>query len=147
MAKTINLDDELREEFGPPKLVEDLEIANITIFGEDLRIVKAVNILNLLSIGQEGDTGAIVTALTNFVHPDDRRRFKNAYARQISITGDELLKILTRVLEVAADDNPTGSSSGSSRTTAKRTAKASLGQKSGSTARSTSVSRSANGAT
>ena len=127
MPKTvINLDAELIDEFGPRKSIEDFEVVTINLFDEEIRIVKTVNILNLLSIGQDGDTGAIVTALTNFVHPDDRRAFKNAYARQLSISGDELLKILTRVLEVAADDNPTGSSSASRRTTPRKTAKASL---------------------
>ncbi len=94
------------------------------VFGETVRIRKAINIMNLLSIGDERDTAAVIRTMTNMLHEDDQRVFRGAYARQAEITGEELMIILREFVETASDENPSDTSSGSRRITAKRTGRA-----------------------
>ncbi len=118
-----SIDAVVRKEHGDHS-DKEYEYAKVVIFNEEVRIRKAINIMNLLSIGDERDTAAVVRAMTNMLHEDDQRTFRGAYAREAEITGEELMTYLREFVEAAADENPSDTSSGSRRITAKRTGRA-----------------------
>jgi hypothetical protein len=112
-----NIDAEMLEEFGPPPTDDELETVSFgPVFDESFNLLKSANVWNVLALSDiEEDTAALQRYMISLVHPDDRRRFQGAMARQISLDVTRLLFILRRMTEAVADGNPTSSSSGSSR--------------------------------
>ncbi len=118
-----SIDAIVRKEHGD-HTDKEFDYAKVVVFGEEVRIRKAINIMNLLSIGDERDTAAVIRTMVNMLHEDDQRVFRGAYAKQAEITGEELMIVLREFVEAASDENPSDTSSGSRRITAKRTGRA-----------------------
>lgn len=123
-STVVNIDTRLVKEHGEQRAIEDIPLVTVHLFGQDFRIHQSLNLWNLLSIGDENDSAAIVRTMINAVHREDVKDFKNALARQADLGAERLLTILGAIVEAASDDHPTQPSSASRRTTPKRTGRA-----------------------
>ena len=93
----------------------------IKLFDQEWRITTEPNVFAALA-GSYGDIEALVSMVKNIVHPDEREEFHKELLERDGITADVLMKILTSLVEAAAE-RPTKSPSGSSGTsTRSRTA-------------------------
>jgi len=116
-----DLDAEMLEEFGPPGSDDELPTETLTLYGNEIRVLKTANVFVALQLGDvEEDTSALTRYMISLVHPDDRKLFQSALAKQIDLNVERLLWILRRMTEAVADGNPTSTSSGSRRS-ARRT--------------------------
>lgn len=86
----------------------------IRLFGEEWRITTEPNVFAALA-GSYGDIPALVSILTNIVHPDERTAFHQAMLNADGINADVLMKLINHIVEAAAE-RPTKSPSVSSRT-------------------------------
>jgi hypothetical protein len=89
----------------------------IKLFGAEWRITTEPNVFAALA-GSYGDIPALVSILTNIVHPDERTDFHRAMLSADGITADVLMKLINGIVEAAAE-RPTKSPSGSSRASSK----------------------------
>jgi len=98
---------------------------SVDVLGETFRLNSSPNaFLGLQVTADPEDTASLYFFLINLIHEDDQRDFKNHMARQAHLSGEDLGKIITDVLQAVADPNPTGTSSGSSRSAARTGGKA-----------------------
>jgi hypothetical protein len=93
---------------------------------EPFRVMQVMNLMNVLSMSSDDpdETARSVLAVTDMIHPDDRRRFKNAVAARHELSGDDVGKIVKGIYEAATGERPTSSPSGSGRTSKRATSKA-----------------------
>lgn len=122
-SNVVNLDVEYEKEHGDQ---EPIDYVTVQAFGEEFRVSKKQNVMNLLfaTDGDEKDqSAAIVRAFIGAVHADDQKRLKKAIGSQQHFTGEDLMWWLERLLQIAAEDNPSPSRGGSrgSGTSSKRT--------------------------
>jgi len=124
-SDVIDIDAALEEEGEGPKDLDEIETAEITVFGEKFRVLKAINIMNFLGLDSDDpdDTARALDTVRGMIHDDDWKRFRNAYARQRNLSGKAFGIIVTRMIQAASGVNPTDSSSGSGRTASKATSR------------------------
>ena len=84
----------------------------IKLFDQEWRITTEPNVFAALA-GSYGDIEALVSMTKNIVHPDEREEFHKALLAQDAINAEVLMKILTGLVEAAAE-RPTKSPSASS---------------------------------
>jgi hypothetical protein len=85
----------------------------IKLFGAEWRITTEPNVFAALA-GSYGDIPALVSILTNIVHPDERTAFHQAMLDADGINAEVLMKLINLIVEAAAE-RPTKSPSASSR--------------------------------
>jgi hypothetical protein len=109
-----------------PRDVEDIPTFGMTVFGEHFRVLRAVNILGLIMADDDDpqSTATSVRTIINLVHPDDRKRFQNAYAALPELSGEALNEIIAAMLSGAANPNRSASRRGSGRTAKRTTSRA-----------------------
>jgi hypothetical protein len=94
----------------------------VKLFDREWRITTEPNVFAALA-GSYGDVEALVSMVKNIVHPEEREDFHKELLMRDYINAEVLMKILTGLIEAAAE-RPTKSPSGSSGTsTRSRTAK------------------------
>ena len=105
-------------------IADDLEKAlksqkwnKVKLFDQEWRITTEPNVFAALA-GSYGDIEALVSMIKNIVHPDEREDFHKAILQHEGINAEVLMKILTGLVEAAAE-RPTKSPSGSSGTSTK----------------------------
>jgi hypothetical protein len=89
----------------------------IKLFGQEWRITTEPNVFAALA-GSYGDIPALVSILTNVVHPDERTDFHRAMLDADGINAEVLMKLINGIVEASAE-RPTKSPSGSSRPSGK----------------------------
>lgn len=118
----VDVDAILAEKGFAPREADEIPTFDMHLFGEDFRVLRAVNILGLIMADDDDPqaTANSVRMIINLVHPDDQRRFQAAYARQTELRGEALNEIIAAMLAGASAPNPSPSQRDSGRT-AKRT--------------------------
>ena len=91
----------------------------VKLFDQEWRITTEPNVFAALA-GSYGDVEALVSMVKNIVHPDEREDFHKALLERDYMNADVLMKILTGLVEAAAE-RPTKSPSGSSGTSTRKT--------------------------
>lgn len=89
----------------------------VKLFDREWRITTEPNVFAALA-GSYGDIEALVSMMKNMVHPDEQDDFHKALLDNPAINAEVLMKILTGLVEAAAE-RPTKSPSGSSGTSTK----------------------------
>jgi hypothetical protein len=122
----VDVDAILAEKGIAPRDVEDIPTFGMTVFGEHFRVLRAVNILGLIMADDDDpqSTATSVRTIINLVHPDDRKRFQNAYAALPELSGEALNEIIAAMLSGAANPNRSASRRGSGRTAKRTTSRA-----------------------
>lgn len=107
----IDIDAMLAEEGIQLRVIEDIPTFEIGVFGEKFQVIKAINVLSLVmaDTGETDDSARLVTSIINMVAEPDRKRFKNAYARQPEVTAEQLGLIIRQMVEGAAGAVPSSS--------------------------------------
>ena len=118
----VDVDAILAEKGLTPRAASDIPTFTMGIFGEDFRVLHSINILSMIMADDDDPqaTANSVRSIINMIHPDERKEFQAAYARQTELTGEMLNEIIAAMLRGASAPNPSPSSRGSGRT-AKRT--------------------------
>lgn len=121
----IDIDAALAEEGEGPMDITDIPTVEVTVFGEKFRVLKVINIMNFLGLDSDDpdDTARALDTVRGMIHPDDWKRFRNAYARQLNLSGKAFGIIVTKMIQAATGANPTNTSSGSGRTASKATSR------------------------
>lgn len=86
----------------------------VILFQREWRITTEPNVFAALA-GSYGDVEALVSMVKNIIHPDEREDFHKELLERDHINADVLMKILSGLVEAAAE-RPTKSPSGSSGT-------------------------------
>jgi hypothetical protein len=122
----VDVDAILAEKGLAPRNLDDIPTFTMNVFGENIRVLKAVNILSILMADDDDPraTAESVKQVINLVHDDDQDRFRDAYARQRDLSGAALNEIIGAMLRGAADPNPSSSPPASGRTAKRTTSKA-----------------------
>lgn len=107
---TVDLDAQLADAFAAAE--KKRKYNKVKLFGREWRVTTEPNTYAALA-GSYGDVEALVTMLTNIVHPDERQDFHKALLSFENLDADVLMEILNGLVEVAGE-RPTKSSSGSS---------------------------------
>lgn len=123
---TVDVDAILAEKGLAPRDLDDIPTFVMTIFGEDFRVLRAVNVLSILTYDEDDEraTANAVRQVIGLVHDDDQDRFKAAYSRQRDLSGAALNEIVGAMLRGAANPNPSSSSPDSGRTAKRTTSRA-----------------------
>lgn len=121
----VDIDAALAAEGEGPMELADIPTADVTVFGEKFRVLKVINIMNFLGLDSDDpdDTARALDTVRGMLHPDDWKRFRNAYAKQPNISGKAFGIIVTNMIQAATGVNPTTSSSGSGRTANRATSR------------------------
>lgn len=124
-TEVVDVDALLASEGLQLRVIEDIPTFPMKIFNATFRVVKAVNSLALLMAdsGDTDDTAKMVRSIINMIHPDDRKEFRDAYAAQAEITGEQLGFIIKSMVEGAAGTHPSTSQSDSGRTASRSTSR------------------------
>jgi hypothetical protein len=109
-SKPIDLDALIADDIA--KAIKATKWNKVTLFGETWRITTEPNVFAALA-GSYGDIEALVSMIKNIVHPDEREAFHKALLSSEGITADVLMKLLSGLVEAAAE-RPTKSPSASS---------------------------------
>jgi hypothetical protein len=109
-TKVVDLDAELAELFSDA--AKKVEYKKVKLFGREWRAQTSMNVYTAMA-GAEGDAKALVSLLSNVVHPDEREDFRTALMNVDGMDAELLMTILGKLTEVAAE-RPTKSSAGSS---------------------------------
>jgi len=117
---TVDLDTQ----YGPrlAKQQKAQTYVSVKLFGREWRVVTQQNVFTALA-GGGGDPQAILSLISNIVHPDERDDFRMTLMKQEGMDAPILLDILNSLTEVAAErptSSPAGSSGGRRVTPAKR---------------------------
>jgi len=122
----VDIDAILAEQGVGPRDISDIPTFNMTIFGEKFKVLKTVNVLQMLLFDDDDPdaTARAVRSVIGLVHDDDQRRFASAYARQRDLTGKALNVIISEMIKAAADPNPSTSQRASGRTAKRTTSRA-----------------------
>jgi hypothetical protein len=116
MAKTPAVVD-----FGDDFVIDDTPVPTTLvkgIFGEEFHVLHDVNLFAMMAMADdEPKLSDMHRMMIQLIAPDERVRFRTLVASQQNLKAEQVGKLFTRLLEVASEERPTGSSSGSSRTT------------------------------
>lgn len=122
VPQPVDIDALLAEEFKDEK-PKPLRTAPVTLFGQTFRVVQDVNAYNVVQLSNPDEViKGVARILANSIHDDDKDRFQQLLSAQRNLSDKKLMTIFTRIMEVAASDHPTDSSSDSGRTTVKKAA-------------------------
>jgi len=115
---SVDVDAILKEKGLGPRDLDDIPTANMTIFGEDFRVLQTVNVLSILMFNDDDEkaTADAVRQIIGLVHDDDQGRFRAAYAAQRDLSGAALNEIIGAMLRLASAPNPSTSQPASGRT-------------------------------
>lgn len=97
----------------------------VRAFDQSFRVFKDVNLFNLIALDDPESTGALFQLVQNMLHPDDRKPFITAFAREHHMDGTAIRVLFESLLEAATGEIPTMPPSDSGRTTRPKAAIAS----------------------
>lgn len=118
--KSIDITAYIKDQTGYDPKTEVVTYEEIDLFDESFRIITEVNVANLLMMGDNEDTAALIKGLARFVHPDDRSAFKTLIAGLPNFDADDLLALIQGITSVASEGKAPTSSGASSRGTRSR---------------------------
>ena len=99
----------------PPK-AEDAKWMQVPLWDESFRFQADPSFLALLSL-TSNDTGDLVSAFLDLVHPEDRKSFQRFVVQLQTFGGDQFIAMLQGLIEMVTEGKALGQSNGSSRTT------------------------------